>query len=137
MTVFYDWASPPARSVISFCKYAKLPNVSYKEVRLTKNEQKSPEFTRINPKQQVPAILEVDEESKHSFALSESHAIMRYLALTRPGVEPSLYADKEPEQRARIDEYLDWHHVGLRFGTNRFVFLKYFSKLRKLPDPTP
>ena len=51
LTVFYDWMSPPARSVISFCKHTNLPGVTYKEVSLFKGEQKSPEFTRINPNQ--------------------------------------------------------------------------------------
>lgn len=37
LTIYYDWASPPSRAVMAFAKLAKLSNVQYEEVRLTKN----------------------------------------------------------------------------------------------------
>jgi glutathione S-transferase len=72
LTVFFDWSSPPSRSLIMFCKYARIPNVHYKEVRLTKNEHHTPEFTAINPNQQVPAILEEDTVTGTKFGMGES-----------------------------------------------------------------
>ena len=62
---------------------------------------------------------------------------MRYLCDTRPNIDESIYPKPsiDPKKRARIDEYLDWHHVGLRKGSNSFVFLKLFVTLRKLPQP--
>lgn len=53
---------------------------------------------------------------------------MRYLCWTRKESPDALYPKKDARKRARIDEYLDWHHVGLRQASNRLVFLKYFSK---------
>jgi hypothetical protein len=61
LNLYYDWSSPPSRALITFCKYVKIPNIKMKEVRLTKNEHLTPEYTNINPIHQVPAILEYDE----------------------------------------------------------------------------
>ena len=55
-----------------------------KETRLMKNEHKTPEYSKINPLQQIPAIYETDEDgNSHPFALRESSTIMRYLMNTK------------------------------------------------------
>ena len=50
-TLFYDWSSPPSRALIVFCKHVKIPDLTLKEIRLTKNEHLTPEYTKINPVQ--------------------------------------------------------------------------------------
>ena len=58
---------------------------------------------------------------------------MRYLANTRPDHIPDhFYPSNDLRLRAKVDEYLDWHHLHLREGSVRLVFKKYFAFLRKM-----
>lgn len=57
----------------------------------------------LNVAKKVPALKEGD------FTLGESHAIMKYLHSTRE--LPDHWYPKDAKQRAKIDEYLDWHHT--------------------------
>ena len=59
------------------------------------------------------------------FILYESHAIMRYLHETRKC--PDHCYPKDPIKRAKIDQYLDWHHTNLRVGVGYQVFKKLFG----------
>ena len=71
-------------------------------------------------------MLETDADGS-TWVLAESHAIMKYLATTR-GV-PDHWYPAEPKLRARVDQYLDWHHNFLRVGAARSVFLKLFQPM--------
>ncbi|CDW90239.1 glutathione s-c-terminal domain containing protein [Stylonychia lemnae] len=132
----FDWASPPSRAVVMFTKYADIQNVELQQIRLTKNEHKTNEYKRLFPMQVVPSLLELDlNDPNYEFAITESAAIMRYLADTNSSKIPDgLYpkSDQNPQLRAKIDMMVDWNHVGLRYQSNRLIFLKYFVKLRKL-----
>ena len=87
-------------------------------------DQYKPEFKQINPNGKVPALIDGD------LNLYESHTILRYLHQTRPDKMPdSLYPTKDLRKRAKIDEYLDWHHNGLRLGAGGYLFRKYVSPL--------
>ena len=58
---------------------------------------------------------------------------MKYLVQSQVENESkfdSLYPSGNLMKRAKIDEYLHWNDTGLRIGTNRYVFLKYFTKVR-------
>jgi hypothetical protein len=57
---------------------------------------------------------------------------MRYLALSSPENEVPdwIYPKTDHNKRALVDEYLDWQHTGLRAGSPRLVFKKYFNTLR-------
>jgi glutathione S-transferase len=141
ITLYYDWSSPPSRAAMMFCKHL-LGDSGFKakETRLMKNDHKTEEYTKINPIQQIPAILETDEDGvSKPFTLSESSTIMRYIMNTRFAGNPDfdhLYPSKDLQARAKVDEYLDWNHVGLRFNTNRYVKLHYFFIVRgQTPDP--
>ena len=72
-------------------------------VDLAKGEQRRPEYLRLNPNGRVP-VLE-DE----GFVLSESHAIMQYLADRTPG--QTLYPEAI-QARADVNRWLFWsaHH---------------------------
>ena len=39
------------------------------------------------------------------------------------------------KKRAKVDEYLDWHHNGLRLGAGGFFFRKYISPFTGKPAP--
>jgi len=142
LTLYYDWSSPPSRAVMMFCKHVFGADSTFKskETRLMKNEHKTPEYTKINAVQQIPAIYETDEDGEsHPFALAESSTIMRYIMNTRFAGNPELdhlYPSGDLQARAKVDEYLDWNHVGLRLNTNRYVKLHYFFIVRGLvPEP--
>ena len=81
-------------------------------------------------------MLELDlNDPNYEYAIAESSTIMRYLSDTNGSPIPEgLYpkTTENPQLRVKIDQMLDWNHVGLRYQSNRLVFLKYFVKLRKL-----
>ena len=71
--------------------------------------------------------------------LYESHAILRYLCDSFP--VPDHWYPKDPEKRAKVNEYLDSHHSNLRRG-GELIFLKLFmpfilgpEKAKKLVKP--
>jgi glutathione S-transferase len=72
-------------------------------VDLAKGEQRTPEFLRRNPNGKVPVL---DDDG---FMLSESHAIMQYLAEGTPG--QTVYPG-ERRARADVNRWLFWcaHH---------------------------
>jgi glutathione S-transferase len=59
----------------------------------------TPEFLKINPMAQVPAIID------GAFILRESNAIVRYLAAKHRATQ--LYPE-DLEQRALIEQWMDW-----------------------------
>ena len=75
----------------------------------------------------MPAISDGD------INLFESHTILRYLHETRN--LPDHWYPKDPRKRAKVDEYLDWHHNGLRLGAGGYLFRKYLSLLTGKPAP--
>jgi GST-like protein len=48
-------------------------------IDITKGQQFTPEFTRINPNQRIPAIIDTDGPGGKPFTLFESGAILMYL----------------------------------------------------------
>ena len=83
MIIYVDWVSQPARAVVSFCRLNNIP-FEAREIRIFKMQHMTDEYAKINPQMKVPAIQEVDSRTGEVLLnLSESHAIMRYLARTR------------------------------------------------------
>ncbi|KAE8697624.1 Glutathione S-transferase T1 [Hibiscus syriacus] len=128
LKVYSDRLSQPVRAVIIFCK---VNGIEFEEVRvnLAKRAHFTPEFSEINPMNQLPAI--VDGE----FKLFESHANLIYLASSYAGVadhwSPKLMQcnpivtsfrfslSRYPSdifKRSKIHSVLDWHHSNLRRG---------------------
>lgn len=64
-------------------------------------ETKTPEYTKLNPKQKIPFMVEGDLQ------LSESVAICRYL-VSKFGNEATLITGATLEQRAREDEWTSY-----------------------------
>ncbi len=104
ITIYGVPNSQPVRAVIWACLMKKLPF----ELRLTSQNRdaKTPDYlARINPRGTVPAI---DDDG---FVLWESHAILVYLA------EKHGWSDLWPadiESRARVNQYLHFHHRNTR-----------------------
>ena len=60
--------------------------------------------------------------------LSESHTIMRYLALTNK-IADNWYPSSDLRLRAKVDEYLDLHHSSLRAGMTPLVYKGMFAPI--------
>ncbi|KAK4797226.1 hypothetical protein SAY86_029552 [Trapa natans] len=113
LKVYADRMSQPSRAVIVFCK---VNGIDFEEVRvdISKRQHLTPEFAEINPFAKVPAIVD------GRFKLSESHAILIYLACAFPGV-PDHWYPADLLRRAKIQSVLDWHHSNLRKGAVGYV----------------
>lgn len=88
-------------------------------------------FKAINRFQKVPCIIDHD-----GFKLSESIAILRYLDHKNefPLLKP-LYP-KDAKKRAKVDEFLEWHHNNLRlFCGTYFELVWRFPLLTGKPTP--
>jgi glutathione S-transferase len=116
--VYVDFFSQPSRAVLAFCIEAGIPHV-VKEVRLAKNEQNSEEFLKISPWGTVPAIVH------KGLAISESHAILTYLADEFKKNDPWYPVDQA--ERIKVNTYLHWHHFGVRFPFATYIFNKFMG----------
>lgn len=97
-------------------------------VDLGRSEQRSPGFLKMNPNGRVP-VLEHDD-----FFLTESHAIMLYLADITPG---QTLLPSDPRARADVTRWMFWcaNHVMPAVATlNREHLVK---KLLGMGDPDP
>ncbi|TKY60616.1 Glutathione S-transferase T1 [Spatholobus suberectus] len=93
-----------------------LNGIDFEEIKvdISKRQHLSPEFREVNPLQKVPAIVH------GSFNLSESHAILIYLASAFPGIADHWYP-RDFFRRAKINSVMDWHHSNLRYGAVNYV----------------
>jgi glutathione S-transferase len=78
-------------------------NVELSLVDLAKGEQRRPEYLKLNPNGRVPVL---DDDG---FILTESHAIMQYLA---DGAHGQTIYPEERKARANVNRWLFWsaHH---------------------------
>ncbi|KAK7251296.1 hypothetical protein RIF29_34356 [Crotalaria pallida] len=113
LKVYADRMSQPSRAVIIFCRYN---GIDFEEIKvdISKRQQLSPQYAEVNPFQKVPAIVH------GSLKLSESHAILVYLASAFPGIADHWYPT-DLFKRAKINSVLDWHHSNLRYGTVNYA----------------
>ena len=87
MVIYADNMSQPGRAVICFCKLTGI-EFELSEVSVLSGEQFSPAFKKLNPKKLIPVLVETDLRTGERFILTESHSILRYLALTRASTIP-------------------------------------------------
>ncbi|KAJ2949292.1 hypothetical protein O0L34_g6241 [Tuta absoluta] len=104
--LYYDFMSQPSRAVYILLKTAKC-NFEPKYIDVRKGEHLSEAYTQINRFNKVPVI------DHNGFILTESVAIMNYLS--REGIIPEYLFPKDSKHRARVEEYMEWQHVGFRF----------------------
>ncbi|ROL49717.1 Glutathione S-transferase theta-1 [Anabarilius grahami] len=102
---YLDLVSQACRAVLIFLKDNKIPH-TVENIAIRKGQQKTPEFTKLNPMQKLPVLED------NGFVLTESDAILKYLA-TAYNV-PDHWYPKLPEKRARVDEYTAWNHANTR-----------------------
>jgi glutathione S-transferase len=80
-------------------------------------EYLSPEYSIINPNQQVPTLIDGD------LKIHESNAILRYLCLKHD--LKNWYPD-ELQQRAKVEQWLDWNQCQLASTVIDIVLNKVF-----------
>ena len=97
-------------------------------VDLAKRDQKTPTFLAMNPNGRVPVLVDGD------FVLSESHAIMMYLA-DQAGSE-ELYP-REPKARAEISRWLFWNAHHFQPAVSVLNFERMVKGIRGLGAPDP
>jgi glutathione S-transferase len=119
VTLYYMPESPPCRAVQMLAAHINLP-LDLKYINLDTGEQKSAEFTAVNPHQVVPTI--VDE----GFVLWESRAILKYL-VDKFAPNSPLYP-KDLKQRAKIDQVLDFDIGTLYNSLGKFLVPLLFGR---------
>ncbi|KAJ3330004.1 hypothetical protein HDU93_000679 [Gonapodya sp. JEL0774] len=75
---------------------------------IMKGDQKTPEFTAINPNQKIPAIVDPDGPGGKPISIFESGAILLYLADKTGKLIP-----KDPAERWQVIQWLFWQMAGL------------------------
>ncbi|CAJ1069330.1 glutathione S-transferase theta-1-like [Xyrichtys novacula] len=103
--VYLDLLSQPCRAVHILLNCNKIPH-TVRTVALRRGEQRTPDFTKLNPMQKVPVM------DDNGFVLTESDAILKYLANNYD--IPEHWYPRHPERRAKVDEYTAWHHTNTR-----------------------
>ena len=79
MIDFYALTSPNVQKIFIMLEECELPYTMH-PVDVWKGDQFAPEFTKINPLQKVPAIVDSDGPAGKPYTVIESGAILMYLA---------------------------------------------------------
>jgi glutathione S-transferase len=114
--------SSPANKVCFVANYLNMP-YEFHRINLREGEHRTPEYLKKNPLGKIPAI------DDNGFKLAESNAIIRYLA---DKAESALYP-KDLQQRAVIDQWMDYAGQHVAIATSKIMFNTYFYKLANLP----
>ena len=102
MKLYFHPVSTTSRPIMMFAADEGI-DLDYEVVDLFSGAQLAPEYSAINPSQQVP-VLEDGE-----FRLTEGSAILKYLA--DGAGSPAYPTDRR--QRACVNECMDWLNTGL------------------------
>ena len=122
--------SQPVRAVMWLLLYKRLPFdlVPINPGSKGDNGSRSPAYLAKNPAGTIPAL----EEPQTGLVLGEAHAILCYLSNKHgwTDVYPS-----DPQQRARVDWYLHYHHRNVREASIGLVAPKIRKDLN-IPEIT-
>ena len=126
MIDLYAWATPNSIKVPILLEELGLA-YAVKPINIRQGAQKAPDYIKLNPNGKVPVIVDHDGPAGEPITITESAAIMLYLAEKGGRLIPT-----DPVERIRCFEWLFFHAAGLgpAFGQSG-----YFQKLapEKLP----
>ncbi|KAM4049642.1 glutathione S-transferase theta-3-like [Anomaloglossus baeobatrachus] len=128
LTLYLDLASQPCRSVYIFAKANNIP-FKYEEVLLSRGDQMTEDFGKVNPLRKVPALKDGD------FTMAESTAILQYLA--NKYKTPDHWYPSDLQKRAHVDEYLAWQHTNTRLHSYRLFWIKGMTPYLLGHEATP
>ncbi|RDD42400.1 Glutathione S-transferase theta-1 [Trichoplax sp. H2] len=122
---YYDAISQPCRSVLMFLNANKISYEGRVLSLFSGAYRKSDELAAINPQRYLPVIKDSQVQ------LFESDAILKYVADQYKVSDHWYPADLA--KRARINEYMSWHHSNTRsscIGLFRLAYLgpRFFNK---------
>ncbi|XP_003974594.1 glutathione S-transferase theta-1a [Takifugu rubripes] len=117
MELYLDLFSQPCRSVFLFAKVAGIP-FDFKHVDLVAGQQFSEEFGKISSVRKVPVMKD------GNFILTESIAILMYLAQKHSSSVADHWYPADLQLRARVNEYLSWQHMNLRSHGSKVFLLR-------------
>ena len=95
----------------------------YIQISIRQRENRTKEYLALHPAGKVPVI---DDDG---FILFESDAIMKYLAVSE---RSPLYPD-DINQRAMVDQWLDFVSIHVSGAMGRVVFNRVFASFAKIP----
>jgi glutathione S-transferase len=117
LVLYSNPLSSPANKIRFLLNYLAIP-YEVKIVNIGAGEHQQSDFLRINPYGKIPAI------DDNGFKLAESNAILRYLADKHPS---SLYP-KNLEERAIVEQWLDFAANHIALATSKIMFNTYFYR---------
>ncbi|EMP32140.1 Glutathione S-transferase theta-1 [Chelonia mydas] len=120
LELYLDLLSQPCRTVYIFAKKNNIP-FEFKHVELFKGQHYREEFGKVNILKKVPALKD------GVFTLAESTAILLYLS--RKYNTPDHWYPSDIQKRARVDEYLSWHHTNIRANAPKTLWIKVLIPL--------
>jgi glutathione S-transferase len=124
MKLYHHPVSTTSRPVVLFAAESGI-ELDTQIVDLFTGEQYKPHYEAINPSHQVPVLEDGD------FRLTESSAILKYLA-DKSG---SPAYPKDPRQRARVNERMDWFNTGFyRDYSYGFIYPQIFPFMKRPDD---
>ncbi len=123
MIELYTWATPNGIKIsVTLEELGLLYTVH--PIDISKGEQKTPEYLKINPNGRIPAIVDREEQD---FAVFESGAIMIYLAEKTGRLMPT-----DRKGRSRVIQWLMFQMSGVGpMQGQANVFYRYFPE--KIP----
>jgi len=125
MKLYMNWISPNVRRVRLTAAVLGL-QLEEQNLDLAKGEQKKPDYLALNPNGAVPTLVDGD------FVLTESRAIMQYLASKKPesGLLP-----RDEQARAEVTRWQFWDssHFSPQLGT--LMFQRVLKPLMRMGPP--
>lgn len=95
-------------------------------VDLWKGEQRRPAFLKLNPSGRIPVLLDYDSGESAPFILTQSVAIVQYLAEKTGRLLPHSL-----QERARVYEWLQFHAVDIGSSVFSAFYLKRLCSPRQ------
>ncbi|HEY1372902.1 MAG TPA: glutathione S-transferase family protein [Candidatus Binatia bacterium] len=126
MKLYYHPNSPNCVDVLATVNQLGIA-LDLELVDLMKGAQKNPAYLTINPNGRVPALVDGD------FALSESNAIMQYIASKKP----NLLWPEDLRTRADITRWQFWQASQWNRGAGMLVWENLIKKFLNLGAPDP
>ena len=115
--LYGDLTSQPFRAVLSLLEIekAKVGKFEVVYLKMSKKQHKTKEYLAINPMGKVPS-MQVIREGKPDINMNESHAMMKYICASKRLADHWYPTSGERDYylQQRMDQYLDWHHQGIR-----------------------
>lgn len=107
LELYLDLHSQPCRSVFLFAKKIDIP-FEFKFVDLASGQHFGEDFGKISVIRKVPVMKDED------FILTESVAILKYMAEKFSTFVSDNWYPADLQKRARVNEYLAWQHSAMR-----------------------